>query len=68
MTKTLHLAKIIISNEPIFNGAILTCENKLLQIGKKEDFGDLNNYSKVIDHGESLICPGFINLHTHLLW
>ena len=70
MTKTLHLAKIIVSSEiePLFNGAILIEENKIIKIGKKEDFGDLTNYSKVIDHGESLICPGFINLHTHLLY
>jgi len=68
--QTLHLAKIIVSSEiePIFNGAILVEKNKIIQVGKKEDFGNLENYSKIIDHGESLICPGFINLHAHLLY
>ena len=71
MTQTLHLSKIIITNdsEPIIGGAFLVENSRIIKIGKKEDFGFLQNSNiKIIDHGESLICPGFINLHTHLLY
>ena len=70
MNKKLHLAKIIITNdnEPIINGALLLDNSKIIQVGKKEDFGNLQSDLEVIDHGESLICPGFINLHCHLLY
>ena len=71
MLNTLHLAKIIITNdkEPILNGGLLIHDSKIINIGKKEDFGDLKNTQlEIIDHGNALICPGFINLHTHLLY
>lgn len=69
--KTLHLSKIIITNnsDPIINGALLTENLKIAAVGKKEDFGSLEDFTgKIINHGEALICPGFINLHTHLLY
>lgn len=67
MTQELHCAKIIITNygEPIFNSAVLIEDSKIVQVGKKEDFG--STY-ELIDHKDALICPGFINLHTHLLY
>lgn len=71
MTFNLHLAQTIITNEkePVFNGAILVENSKIKSIGKKEDFGSLNSFQgQVIDHGDSLMCPGFINLHAHLLY
>lgn len=71
MLKTLHLAKIIITDdkEPIVNGGLLIHDSKIINVGKKEDFGTLQNLQlEIIDHGNALICPGFINLHTHLLY
>ena len=69
MTQTLHLSEIIITNngEPIINGGLLVENLKIISVGKIEDFGNLTNYN-TIDHKNSLICPGFINLHTHLLY
>ena len=69
MTQTLHLSKIIITNngESIINGGLLVEDSKIISVGKIENFGDLKNY-KTIDHKNSIICPGFINLHTHLLY
>ena len=69
MKPKLHCAKIIITNidEPIINGALLIDDNIIQQVGQIDDFGDLNQYS-VIDHENSLICPGYINLHTHLTY
>lgn len=70
MSKKLLLAKIIITNdrEPIVNGALLLNDSQIIEVGKKEDFGNLKPDLEVIDHGESLICPGLINLHCHLLY
>ena len=71
MTKTLHLSKIILTNdkEPIIDGGLLIENSKIVSSGKKEDVGDLKNINaQIINHGEALICPGFINLHTHLLY
>ena len=66
---TLHLAKTIITNngEPVIDGGLLIEGSKIIQIGEKEDFGSYEN-TKIIDRGNSLICPGFINLHAHLLY
>lgn len=67
-TKPLLLtATIIITNDsnPIYDGAILIEGSKILKVGKKESFGSQDNY-EVINFEDSLICPGFINLHTHL--
>ncbi|MBI3589899.1 MAG: amidohydrolase family protein [Candidatus Melainabacteria bacterium] len=69
--KTLHLSKIILANdkEAIIGGGLLIEDSKIISVGKKEDFGDLTSKNfQIIDHGETLICPGFINLHTHLLY
>ena len=67
--KILHISKTIITNngEPIINGGLLVEDSRIISVGQTEDFGDLSNY-KLIDHKDSLICPGFINLHTHLLY
>ena len=71
MQQALHLSKIILTNDgnPIFNGGLLIEKGIIREVGKKEDFGDLTNRDfEIIDHGNSFICPGFINLHTHLLY
>ena len=69
MLRKLHLSSLIIVNEIFFieNGALLIEGSKIIKVGSKSDFGDLNNY-EIVDHGKSLICPGFINLHSHLLY
>lgn len=71
MTQTLHLAKIIVTNDksPIFDGALLISDLQIEKVGRKTDFGNIKSSNlEVIDHGNSLICPGFINLHTHLTY
>lgn len=71
MAKTLHLAKVIITNDksPIFNAGLLLDGSRIISVEKKEDFGNLGNGpAEIVDHGEALLCPGFINLHTHLLY
>ena len=71
MTQILHLAEIIITNdkEPVMEGGLLVEDSKIVKVGKREDFGELTDtHTKIIDHGKAIICPGFINLHTHLLY
>lgn len=71
MEPCLHLAKIIITNkhEPVIHGGLLIENSKVTKVGKKEEFGNIENTKiKIKDHGNSLICPGFINLHCHLLY
>lgn len=71
MRRELHLSKILITNhsKPVFNSGLLIENSRIIRIGKKEDFGNLDNTNiEIINHGEALICPGFINLHTHLLY
>ena len=69
MKQTLHLAKFILVNHSRFieNGGFLVENSKIIVVGSKNSFGDLTNYN-VVNHGESLICSGFINLHAHLLY
>ncbi len=69
MPRTLHLSSLLIVNEIFFieDGALLIEGSKIIKVGSRLDFGDLNNY-EIVDHGQSLICPGFINLHSHLLY
>ncbi len=68
MNRCLHIAKLLVTNdlEHLTNGAFLVENSKIVSVGKIEDFGELN--TEIINHGDSLICPGFINLHTHLLY
>jgi len=69
VTQILHKAKIITANKDtiIYNGALLTEGSQILQVGKIEDFGTTFE-ENISDHGNSLITPGLINLHTHLLY
>ncbi len=68
MAKKLHFAKIIIpiNSEPVINGGLLIEDSKIVKTGKREEFDNLN--LEIIDHKQSLICPGFINSHAHLLY
>lgn len=71
VTQILHLAKVIITNDksPVFDGALLILNSKIEKVGRKSDFGNIESSNfRIIDHGDSLICPGFINLHTHLAY
>ena len=70
MAKTLHLAKIIITNngKPLTDGGLVVEDSRIKHILKKQDIEESNFSGKIIDHGNALICPGFINLHCHLLY
>ncbi len=70
MTKILHLAKIIITNDgkPLIDGGFIVEDSRIKRILKKKDLKKSNFNGKIINHGNVLICPGFINLHCHLFY
>ncbi len=47
---------------PIENAAIQIRDGKIVAIGTADSFTDSNT----IDYGDAVICPGFVNAHTHL--
>lgn len=47
---------------PIENAAVQISDGKIVAVGKADSFSD----SDTIDHGDAVICPGFVNAHTHL--
>lgn len=54
-----------ISSAPIENGIIIIRGDKILEVSRYEDVEDRIPVN-VIDLGDSIIFPGFINAHTHL--
>lgn len=46
----------------IENGGVVIREGRIAAVGRAADL----HASPVIDHGDAVICPGFINAHTHL--
>lgn len=49
-------------NEPLFEGELLTADERIAYVGKKAPEGP---YDRVIDCGGDLLLPGFKNAHTH---
>jgi cytosine/adenosine deaminase-related metal-dependent hydrolase len=54
-----------ISSVPIENGIIIIRGDKILEVSRYED-RENSIPATVIDLGDSIIFPGFINVHTHL--
>lgn len=58
-------AVLPVSRPPIENGAIRISGNRIIEIGPWKDFSSANG-DDVIDLGETILLPGFINAHCHL--
>jgi 5-methylthioadenosine/S-adenosylhomocysteine deaminase len=52
------------ANSIIENGYVLVDGNRIVEVGTGEP--STSNYEQVIDASGMLVCPGFINAHTHL--
>jgi 5-methylthioadenosine/S-adenosylhomocysteine deaminase len=52
------------ANSIIENGYVLVDENMIVEVGSGHP--TTSNYDQVIDAKGMLVCPGFINAHTHL--
>ena len=46
----------------IENGAVVIRDGRIAAVGRANDL----TASPVIDYGDAVICPGFVNAHTHL--
>ncbi len=69
MTQRLVLfAKTIITMDrprPIEDGFVLVQGHRILQVGKRKDFY-FRPATRMLDLGETILVPGFINAHCHL--
>ncbi|MDL1955600.1 MAG: amidohydrolase family protein [Candidatus Desulfofervidus auxilii] len=63
----IHRAKWIlpIFCPPIENGAIAISQGKILEVGNYKEIRKKIN-GEVIDHGEGILFPALVNVHTHL--
>ena len=63
----LHKSKyILLNNEIIENRALLIDNGRIKKILNSDEIEIYQNAARIIEHGQALITPGFINLHTHL--
>ncbi len=65
--ETIYFAKWILldSGELLVNGAISISENKICSVGPRSKVRR-GQTERIVNLGDSLILPGFINMHTHL--
>lgn len=56
---------IPITGEVIENGAVVSFNNKILDLGKKKDMLSIY-HGKITKLDDAIICPGLINAHCHL--
>lgn len=65
--ETIYFAKWILldSGELLVNGAISISENKINSVGPRSKVRR-GQTERIVNLGDSLILPGFINMHTHL--
>jgi len=55
-----------ISAEPIINGAIVIEESEITAVGTKQKLVKDFPSAEIVDFGDAVILPGFINCHSHL--
>lgn len=66
MTKILRARLVLpITSPPIEDGAVRVDGNRIVDVGRWEDFQPANE-EEVFDLGESILLPGLINAHCHL--
>jgi len=65
---TLILARYLvpITTPPLEDGALLISEGKILRVGFRKDLTAASSGAAVIDFGDAVILPPFVNAHTHL--
>lgn len=66
--KRIFTSQVVITSarqSPLFGGAVLVEEGKVREVGPAEELSSRHPEAEIIDFGESILLPGFINLHTH---
>lgn len=51
-------------NAPV-KGDLLIEDNKILSVGDKINQAELDTVDKIVDASEKMVCPGFIDAHSH---
>jgi len=55
-----------ITHKPLTDGAVLVEKGKIKKVGKKEEILRSFPRERVLDFGEAVLLPGFVDTHTHL--
>ncbi len=68
MSTTLYLSRFLIpiTAPPVEDGAVLVRNGRLAAIGRRKDVFDLASGAEIVDFGDSVLLPPFVNAHTHL--
>ncbi len=51
-----------VTSPVIENGAVIVHGGRIASVGAARGLFD----ESVVDYGEAILCPGFVNAHTHL--
>ncbi len=52
----------------IENGAVLVRDEKIVAVGETDELRDANPNEPTLDASGSVVMPGFVDPHTHLIW
>src|ERR1700758_3806418 len=55
-----------ISSPPLNKGAVLIVDGKIREIGRASNLKKKHKNTKIINLGNGILLPGFVNAHTHL--
>ncbi len=54
-----------VSSAPIPDGAVATFGGRIVEVGAAGELS-LRFHGPCVDHGDSILCPGLVNAHSHL--
>ena len=52
----------------IENGAVAVADGKIIGVGKSVEINNSYSYDNVIDAESRVVCPGFVDPHTHIVF
>ena len=55
-----------VTSQPIENGALVVCNDQIVDLGPWNSVRASFPGTRIIDHGEAVLFPGLVNCHTHL--
>ncbi|MGB9712321.1 MAG: amidohydrolase family protein [Dissulfurimicrobium sp.] len=66
-TLRIHRARWVVpvSCPPISNGAVVTFGGKIIEVGEINKIA-LRFHGTILDHGDVILCPRLINVHSHM--
>jgi imidazolonepropionase len=52
----------------IENGGVAVSDGKIAAVGKSDQIAGGYSANEIIDAGGKVVCPGFVDPHTHIVW